>query len=72
MKLINFNYLFFQTYVSKYISVRLINTIFSESNTEKNSEQTKTSDNLYKIKKPWNDCLIVNKMRWKVQAARGN
>lgn len=45
---------------------------FLESKQEKNAENPQTSNKLYKIKKPWNDCLAINKMKWKVQAARGN
>ncbi|XP_022175745.1 calcium/calmodulin-dependent 3',5'-cyclic nucleotide phosphodiesterase 1A-like isoform X1 [Myzus persicae] len=41
-----------------------------DSKQDKNTEDPKSSNKLYKIKKPWNDCLAVNKMKWKVQAAR--
>ncbi|CAH1731872.1 unnamed protein product [Aphis gossypii] len=41
-----------------------------ESKQETNAENPQTSNKLYKIKKPWNDCLAINKMKWKVQAAR--
>jgi len=51
----------------------LINfTFFSESKQDTNAEDPKSSNKLYKIKKPWNDCLVINKKKWKVQAARGN
>ncbi|XP_060856383.1 dual specificity calcium/calmodulin-dependent 3',5'-cyclic nucleotide phosphodiesterase 1-like isoform X2 [Metopolophium dirhodum] len=41
-----------------------------ESKQETNAEDPKSSNKLYKIKKPWNDCLVINKKKWKVQAAR--
>eukprot|EP00102_Acyrthosiphon_pisum_P002972 XP_001944968.2 PREDICTED: calcium/calmodulin-dependent 3',5'-cyclic nucleotide phosphodiesterase 1C isoform X1 [Acyrthosiphon pisum] len=41
-----------------------------ESKQETNADDPKSSNKLYKIKKPWNDCLIINKKKWKVQAAR--
>lgn len=34
-------------------------------------EKSENHNKLYKIKKPWNECLNINKIKWKQQAARG-
>ncbi|XP_025407345.1 calcium/calmodulin-dependent 3',5'-cyclic nucleotide phosphodiesterase 1A-like isoform X3 [Sipha flava] len=41
-----------------------------EKDKEINVEKTENNNKLYKIKKPWNECLNINKMKWKQQAAR--
>lgn len=38
---------------------------------ELSSDKLQSNNKLYKIKKPWNDCLNINKIKWKEQAARG-
>ncbi|XP_026816412.1 calcium/calmodulin-dependent 3',5'-cyclic nucleotide phosphodiesterase 1-like isoform X2 [Rhopalosiphum maidis] len=51
-------------------AVKVEETSDKESKQETNAENPQTSNKLYKIKKPWNDCLVINKTKWKVQAAR--
>ncbi|XP_025190950.1 calcium/calmodulin-dependent 3',5'-cyclic nucleotide phosphodiesterase 1-like isoform X2 [Melanaphis sacchari] len=51
-------------------AIKLEETSDKEPKQETNAENPQTSNKLYKIKKPWNDCLAINKMKWKVQAAR--
>ncbi|KAL5237763.1 hypothetical protein ACI65C_005173 [Semiaphis heraclei] len=41
-----------------------------DSKEEAKAEDSKSNEKLYKIKKPWNVCLAVNKKKWKVQAVR--
>lgn len=67
-------------YVLKHIFLRrkywpylfYTNKIISDSKEEAKAEDSKSNEKLYKIKKPWNVCLAVNKKKWKVQAVRGN